>query len=126
MTRPARQRMAAWIAIVAMLALALVPTLSRALAFAGNGGGWAEVCTPQGMKQVPLDPDPAGNSAPTAPSPDACGLCLLAAAGAAPPPAPPAVPLPSRDAAAPATATPAAHPRPSWARAQPRAPPLGA
>lgn len=126
MTRPARQLIAAWFAIVAMLALALVPTLSRALALAGTGSAGAEVCTPQGMKRVPQAEDPTGDSTPATPSLDRCGLCLLASAGAAPPPAPPAVPVAPHGASVPAAAVTAAHPRPSRARAQPRAPPPGA
>lgn len=110
-----------------MLALALVPTLSRALAFAADGGRWVEVCTPQGMKLVPLAGD-AGDRAdgtPTgAPSLDPCGLCLLSAHGAAPVPAPPALPpAAARGTAAPAACGQSPHPLPPWTRAQPRAPP---
>src|SRR5262245_31384367 len=48
-------RLPLWLALVAMLALAVLPTLSHALAFARGGAAWAEVCTPQGMRLVAVD-----------------------------------------------------------------------
>ena len=67
------------IALVAMLLLALVPTVSRMLASVGlaTGGSWAELCTVTGLKWVQL---PDGD---TAPSPSAqigggdCAYCPL-------------------------------------------------
>ena len=45
-----------WFAILAMLALALLPTVSHAVAHGqGSRSAWAEVCTPQGMKWVAVD-----------------------------------------------------------------------
>ena len=54
-----------WIALVAIWALALLPTLSQALASATGERAWAEVCTAQGTRWVALDdaapePGPAG------------------------------------------------------------------
>jgi hypothetical protein len=51
-TARSHRRLTAWLALVAMLAFALVPTVSRAMAFAGGNSNWAEVCTPQGVKLV--------------------------------------------------------------------------
>jgi hypothetical protein len=48
-----------WIALVAILALAILPTLSHAWAHsqAQGAGGWAEVCTSQGPQRVAVDAD---------------------------------------------------------------------
>jgi len=122
-----QRRYTAWIALVAMLAFALMPTLSRALSFAQGGSqGWVEVCTPQGMQWV----SPQGESSSSPPDGviaqhlDRCHFCQLAGTGAAPLPA----------AAPPLTLTPAASEAPrlflqaartlhAWRSAQPRAPP---
>jgi hypothetical protein len=125
LTSARHRRVTAWIAMIAMLAFALVPTLSRAMAFADDSGRWAEVCTPQGMKLVQLADD--GNPDSTAPqalSVDHCGFCSLTTDGAALLPA--SATLPSLQP--PASALPAAFlhaPRTlhAWASAQPRAPP---
>lgn len=105
-----------------MLAFALVPTLSRALAGAGGGSRFAEVCTPQGVKRVASDsPD---SSAPAPQVPDACALCALAADGAAPLPASAADVVPAtRGTTLPVQFLRAPHTLHAWARAQPRAPP---
>ena len=113
-----------------MLAFALVPTLSRALAFAAGGGSaWAEVCTPQGMKLVSTAA--AGADADGAPAQalplDHCSFCSLAGAGLAPPPAaPPLVSLPLRGAAPPPLFLHAPRTLHARASAQPRAPPPAA
>lgn len=123
LTAPLR-RAAAWIALVAMLAFALLPTLSRAMATAG---GWAEVCTPTGMKWVSVAPDGGAPDAPMAVSLDHCALCSLATEGAAPLPAAPVLPL----AVAPGSEAPqawlhAACTAHAWRSAQPRGPPAAA
>lgn len=116
----------AWIAIVAMLALALMPTLSRAMAFADGSGRWAEVCTPQGMKLVATAD--RGDEVPQATLQlDHCGFCSLATDGAAPlPPAVPVLALPVTRAAVPALFLHAPRTLHAWAHAQPRAPPAQA
>lgn len=60
-----RQRGFVWLALWAMLAMALLPTVSHALA-ASQGGAdrWTEVCTPQGTQWVSLDGQPAGDAVP--------------------------------------------------------------
>ena len=82
------------LAMLAMLALALLPTVSHALALSRGGNAWAEVCTPQGMRLVAVD-DSASDAAPTrtAGHLEHCALCALAGVAAAPPPAPAVVPL---------------------------------
>lgn len=117
------RRMTAWIALLAMLAFALVPTVSRALAFAGGSANWAEVCSPQGIKWVSLaEGDEA--PAPAAGHLDHCALCSMASDGAAPLPARPApVALPVGSAEIPRLFLQAAHTLHAWCLAQPRAPP---
>ncbi|MFO1329700.1 MAG: DUF2946 family protein [Rubrivivax sp.] len=118
-----RRGATAWIALLAMLAFALLPTVSRALASAG-GPAWAEVCTPQGARWAPLD-DGDGAPQPTLLSLDHCALCALATDGAAaPPPAAPVLALPLRSAEAPPLFLHAARTLPVWRSAQPRGPPV--
>lgn len=118
-----RQRhLAAWIALVAALALALMPTLSRALAHGTGNPALAEVCSAQGM----LMPAAGDEGAPAQAGHllDHCAYCGFASHGAAPLPANPLGPV----AAAAGVSMPAAFwqaPRPlhPWRAAQPRAPP---
>lgn len=92
-----------WTALLAMLAMALLPALSHALTRAvGADVAWVEVCTAQGMRLVALPGGPAapGDSAAQtlAPEPaplqaaahlEHCAWCTLAP-DQAPPPALPA------------------------------------
>ncbi len=118
-----------------MLALALLPTLSHALAHARGGvGAWAEVCTPQGLRAVALG---AGQGAevsapavPAAPTTTAaghlehCPLCALNADFTPlPAPAQPALALPAGSAELPALFLHAPRTPFSWRSAQPRGPP---
>jgi len=106
------------LALVAMLALVCVPTLSRWLAAAGGPPLWAQVCTPQGMKSL-------GDS-PAAPAPaqhlDACGFCTVAA-GPVPQVAGPVWLDPPLVQKRPPLATAASRSLPAWSLSQPRAPP---
>ena len=54
-----------WLALVMMLALVLLPTLSHALAFAQGQTSWAEVCTPQGMRVVAVGATDSNSGGPT-------------------------------------------------------------
>lgn len=116
-------RLTVWVAILAMLALALLPTISRAMAY---GGGWTEICTPQGMQWVSADGERA--AAPpdgTSPQVDHCHFCQLAASGTAPLPASaPALVLPLTGAEPPRLFVQAARTLRAWCSAQPRAPPF--
>jgi hypothetical protein len=130
-------RQAAWLALVAILALALAPTISHALAVSGAGNPWAEICTDAGGRTLvvasaaPAEPTPAADAggAPTGvpahlghcplcgPSAQALGLALPAAGVAL------AVSSDTRVALQ-AQVAPA---RPSaWPPAQPGAPPASA
>ena len=105
-----------------MLALALLPTLSHALA--GSSSAYAEVCTPQGMKVVALadgEQQPATASLHL----EHCPYCLAGLALAGLPPTPLALPLPPAE---PVLQPPLFLRAPrtlfAWAAAQPRGPPI--
>ena len=120
----------AWLALLSLLAGLLLPTLSHALADE-RSTVWAEICTAQGMKRVPLaadDPATPGGGNPALSLNgvvDHCPLCLLGHGPAlAPPPAPLVTPLvavahtvPPRFLSAPRTPH-------AWCTAQPRGPPV--
>jgi hypothetical protein len=113
---------------VAVLAMAVVPTLSHALAHVNGGnGGWAEVCTPQGMKLVALAEstgDAGGPASSAAVSTDHCLVCGVSA-GTSVLPAPRAALPPALAGADGPPGPPPRLPltRVAWANAQPRAPP---
>lgn len=118
-------RRVTWLAIFAMLALALVPGASHALARLRGQAAWSEVCTTQGARLVAL----AGGGAAQAPGTAAtaylehCSYCALSFGGLGLPPAPPAL-LPAVAAAAPpALPLHAPYTLHAWRSAQPRAPP---
>jgi hypothetical protein len=129
-TARSHRRLTAWLALVAMLAFALVPTVSRAMAFAGGNSNWAEVCTPQGVKLVSTGDAFAGEAdRETAPRPaahtDACSFCSMLGDGTAPlPAAPTATPLPLAGAEPPRLLLQATAPQPAWRSAPARAPPV--
>lgn len=120
-----------WLALAAMLAVALLPTVSHALAHArGVAAAAAEVCTSQGLRRVPLQTAAMDQGA--APVPAAlplahCPLCTLAADHPGLPPAAPqaGLRLPFDDVRLPARVA-APHALPTCRIAQPRGPPAGA
>ena len=128
-----RRKTTAWLALFAMLAGAVLPTVSHALASA-RGEAWMAVCTAQGVRWVAADAatDSAGDSAQadsqglpgSAVPSDHCPFCAHAGHTPALPPAsqdalPPAAnasPMPALFLHAPRTLF-------AWRGAQPRAPP---
>ena len=110
-----------------MLGLALLPTVSHALAAAGGGDPWAEICSAAGARGQPAaaQPDPAGAPVPAAASHlDHCPLCSVASHVPALPPA--EVAMPGSPDGADFIAALFAHAthRPfAWGPAQPRGPP---
>ncbi len=130
-TRPTRPfACSAWLALWAMLAMALLPTVSHALAFArGGASNWVEVCTPQGMRLMAVAVADGADGAP-APAPvqaaghlEHCPLCAL---GGDLPPLPAAAPaalLPPHSAALPSLFLQAPYAQQAWRSAQPRGPP---
>jgi hypothetical protein len=121
-------RRACWLALIAVLALALLPTVSRALAAADGQVSWAEVCTPQGMRAVALaadsgvdEPSPAGAGVAL----EHCPYCATSAVALGMPPAPVTVSrLPALGTELPALFLQAPATLHAWRSAQPRAPPV--
>lgn len=109
-----------------MLALALLPTVSHALAFAQGGkSAWAEICTPQGMMVVAVESAPGDEGIPVAAHLEHCPYCAQAATTLGMPPAvatAPALPLAAIEP--PALFLNAPRAPFAWAAAQPRAPPF--
>lgn len=66
-----------------MLAMALLPGLSRAWAMA-QGGDWVEICSAQGSRWVQVDDD--GGEPAFQPMAEHCAACQLQAQPLAPPP----------------------------------------
>lgn len=123
--RLATRRLAAFFALVAMLAASLVPALSHAFV-PGQATKWVEVCSSTGplMVEVPAD-GPGFPKAPKASDFDHCPFCSAQPAPVAI--LPPVVAVQVL-APAPAPVPPLLlhAPRPlfAWSAAQPRAPPL--
>ncbi|WP_119353925.1 DUF2946 family protein [Azohydromonas sediminis] len=115
-----RTRRRAIVALVAAWALAVLPALSLALAAIAGERAWAEVCTAQGARWVPLGdaaPDDAGRTAP------ACEWCVASAHGPAlPPPAVVWTTAARSDEPPPAVDGPSAS-LPAWMHPHPRGPP---
>jgi hypothetical protein len=118
--RPAFQRPMARLALLAILLLALVPTLGRIAqaraADADDAPSWAALCTMQGLQRVQL---PATNDAPrqlpSAPQGSGdCAYCPLLAAVAVPTivavSVPAALPSPALCTSAPAVTRSGPHP----------------
>lgn len=110
-----------------MLAMAVLPTLSHALAAARGDSRWAEICTPQGMRVVAVSGEsgaPAPDPASAAAHLEHCAYCAQSVGALGMPPAPVGVvPLPLAGAELPALFLPAPHTQHAWRSAQPRAPP---
>lgn len=136
MSRSARHlRLATWLALVAMLALVLMPMVSRALASQMNAKGWIEVCSAQGARWVSLNASssPADDIAPAQdPSQgllaqlDHCDYCSLAHATPVLPSVTPAFAMPLQHAMVPELFLQAPRRLHVWSTAQSRAPPLSA
>lgn len=110
---------------MAIFAIALVPTVSRWLAAAQGGSAWAEICTPQGPKQLAVgDAEQPQPTQAAAMHLDHCALCGLAGQAMAPPPLVTAPTLIETLADRPALFLHAPRPLFAWAAAQARAPPF--
>jgi len=119
-------RLATWLALVAMAALTLLPTLTHALARAAGqaSAGYAEVCTPQGTKLVALAegeqvPPSAGSHL------EHCPYCAAGAALSLPAMAA-ALPTPVDRSGAPPPALRVPGPAAVWSHGRPRGPPTTA
>ncbi|MFM2121045.1 MAG: hypothetical protein RL722_2513 [Pseudomonadota bacterium] len=125
-------RVRAWVALLAMVVLTLLPTVSQALAALDGRSGAAllagELCsvaspaTADGGQSPAADP--VSGSMPAAQHLQHCAACLMGVDALGPPPAPAAAARLVRAAPAPLPADLAAPaPAPAHRRAQPRAPP---
>jgi len=101
-----------------MLALALLPTVSRALAFERGASQPSEICSVQGAGDVPAEPGGA-----VAGHLDHCPLCHAGADALGMPPSSPAVAAPIAWRALPALFHAAPRPLFAWLAARPRGPP---
>ena len=112
-----------------MAGLALLPTVSHALAAAGGPAPWNEICTSQGMSSMAVagDADEAGKLPASDPSLNKFEHCAFCGAGAGhmAPPVAARVELnaPELSNALPALFLQAPYPLFAWWSAQPRAPP---
>ena len=116
-----------WLALTAMLALSLLPTVAHALSFAkGEPGRLAEICTAQGSQWVSVEGTPSDRDAPATGIGhlEDCPYCSHASAAAALPPTLPAMPVRLlAGAEAPPLFLNAPRTLFAWASAQPRGPP---
>lgn len=118
-----------WLALLAMFALALVPTVSHALAQARGSTQWTEVCTPQGMRLVAIDAQTAPEQQPAVGGHlEHCPWCGMGGASPGMPPAPPAALPPAQQPVrlVPRLFLQARQGQFAWAPAQPRGPPATA
>jgi Protein of unknown function (DUF2946) len=127
--KPQHLRRICWLALSAMLALALLPAVSRAMAAATGQASWAEVCTPLGVRAVALAEADSGVDNPPSGSAGAslehCPYCASSALSLGMPPAALSVDrLLAQGAELPALFLQATHTLHAWRSAQPRAPPF--
>jgi len=120
------KRLSTWVAILALLMMALAPLMSQAFG-AGSASGWAEICSVYGSKWVKID---AGTTDPQ-PTPasghplDHCPYCSLHASALGMPPAPIAVQaMGSTYREVPPAFLTAPRTLHAWRTAQPRGPPI--
>jgi Protein of unknown function (DUF2946) len=126
--RPLHRRCAAWLALLAVLWGALVPTLAQAAVSSASRQGWVEVCSATGVLWMRVD---GGASSPAAPTgqPDSmadasahCPWCPMQGTAGLPP-EPALNTTTSAQGPVPAAAFTSARPATVWSSAQSRAPP---
>lgn len=118
-----------WLALAAMLALALLPTFAHALNFAQGGkSSLAEICTPRGLQWVQIDGAPADTEPPAAVDHmEDCPYCSRAMSMPGLPPTVLQLHLqPAAGGARPPLFLHAPRTLFAWASAQPRGPPQSA
>jgi len=121
------RRIAAWLALLAMLWGALVPTLAQAVVASSDSPGWVEVCSTSGVVWVRVDAgaeSPASTPAPMQGASSSCAWCLPQGAMGLPPTPTEAVVAVQAPDAVPGVAFESILPSAVWSAAQSRAPPL--
>jgi hypothetical protein len=112
-----------WIAMLAVLLAALVPTVSHAIA-AAQGASWAGICTAQGPKSFQAGPQDPSNAPIVGHALEHCAYCSIHAPVLGVPAVAPSAPPAFDQEAVPLRVLLAAprtlHP---WSSPQPRAPP---
>ena len=126
-----------WAALMAMIAMAIMPTISHAMVRFSEPAGAPmvmEVCTTRGVERISMDPglqltDPskvAGSKTLPAShdlNAEHCPMCGQSGHSAVPPPAQSLLKLPGLSDAPPRLFLLAAHPLFAWLQARPRGPP---
>ncbi len=123
--RPLHRRFAAWLALLAVLWGALVPTLAQAAVSASSRQGWVEVCSASGVLWVRVDggaASPTGQSGTMADASAHCPWCPMQGAAGLPP-EPAQVTAVSAQGSVPIAAFTSARTAALWSKAQSRAPP---
>lgn len=115
-------RRRALVALVAAWSLALLPALSQALAAVTGERAWAEVCTAQGARWVPVD---TGAPADVERAAQACAWCVASAHGPALLPRPAAWAAPALAHVLPRAFDTTAVGSTAWVHPHPRGPPSG-
>lgn len=127
LTERCKFRRFAWIALIAAIVLALVPTLSRALATQQGQAAWAEVCTSSSLTVVTANVPGDAREVPggaVVVHLDHCPFCILGANLPGLPTAPVELPMQASPThAMPARLREAARMHHAWAHAPARAPP---
>jgi len=107
-----------WLALFAMLGLALAPSVSHALSAQQQSNPWTEICSASGSSGQPDRGTPTMQL-------EHCAMCVVAGHAMGMPPAPvAALPTPERAAHVPALFLDAAHSLFAWSPPQARAPPF--
>ena len=126
--RPLHRRLAAWLALLAVLWGALVPTLAQAVVSSSGRQGWVEVCSASGVLWVRVD---GGAESPTSPTGQSgskvdasahCPWCPMQGAAGLPPEAS-LINTASAQGSVPHAAFTSARPALLWSKAHSRAPP---
>ena len=119
-------RSLAWLACLAILLNALMPTIAHAVAASQDEPAlWGVICSASGTKFVPAPFDlPADKKSDTGSMMAHCPYCLMHAGSAGPLPQAPSMPIaPALKHVMPELFYLAPYPLFAWATAQPRAPP---
>ena len=131
------ERFGVWAALWAMIAMAIMPTISHAMVrFSGPSGPamMTEVCTTRGVERISVDPglqstnplrDAGSNSLPASHDLNAehCPMCGQTGYSGMPPPSQSLLKLPGLSDAPPQLFLLASRPLFAWLQARPRGPP---